>query len=173
MKLEYGYKKRNVKKEVLMQVAEIVVNGWKTAYKGIIDDEYLDSLNVEKKYEKRLKDYEENGFIVAEMNNEIVGFCRYTLDNLFSKQIKEIDGEICAIYVKPELKRKGIGRKLFEYVMNEFKNNGNKNVILWCLKENYPSRVFYEKMGGKICGENIIQIGGKEYKEVGFKYIFR
>ena len=37
------------------------------------------------------------------MNNEIVGFCRYTLDNLFSKQIKEIDGEICAIYVKPDL----------------------------------------------------------------------
>ncbi len=42
-------KKRNVKKEVLKQVAEIVVNGWKTAYKGIIDDEYLDSLNVEEK----------------------------------------------------------------------------------------------------------------------------
>ena len=40
---------RNVKKEVLMQVAEIVVNGWKTAYKGIIDGEYLDSLNVEEK----------------------------------------------------------------------------------------------------------------------------
>ena len=49
MKLEYGYKKRNVKKEVLMQVAEIVVNGWKAAYKSIIDDEYLDSLNVEEK----------------------------------------------------------------------------------------------------------------------------
>ena len=42
-------KKRNVKKEVLKQVAKIVGNGWKTAYKGIIDDEYLDSLNVEEK----------------------------------------------------------------------------------------------------------------------------
>lgn len=82
----------------------------------------------------------------------------------------EVDGEICAIYVKPELKRNGIGRELFKYVFNEFRKNCNKKIILWCLKENYPSRAFYERMGGVLCGENLITKGGKEYKEVGFKY---
>lgn len=161
---------RNVKKEDLRAVSEIAVRGWQTAYRGIIDDEYLDSLSVEANYQKRLKDYKENGFIVAELDNEVVGFCRYTLENLFSKEMTEIDGEICAIYVKPELKRNGIGRELFKYVFNEFKKNGNKKIILWCLKGNYPSRAFYEKMGGVLCGENTIAKGGKEYKEVGFKY---
>ena len=155
---------RNVKKEDLRAVSEIAVRGWQTAYRGIIDDEYLDSLSVEANYQKRLKDYKENGFIVAELDNEVVGFCRYT------KEMPEIDGEICAIYVKPELKRNGIGRELFKYVFNEFKKNGNKKIILWCLKGNYPSRAFYEKMGGVLCGENTITKGGKEYKEVGFKY---
>ena len=161
---------RNVKKEDLRAVSEIAVRGWQTAYRGIIDDEYLDSLSVEANYQKRLKDYKENGFIVAELDNEVVGFCRYTLENLFSKEMPEIDGEICAIYVKPELKRNGIGRELFKYVFYEFKKNGNKKIILWCLKVNYPSRAFYEKMGGVLCGENTITKGGKEYKEVGFKY---
>lgn len=161
---------RNVKKEDLRSVSEIVVNGWKTAYKGIIDDEYLNHLRVEDNYNKRLKDYKENGFVVAELNGEVVGFCRYTLENKYSKEYSDIDGELCAIYVKPEMKRKGIGKSLFEYVFNEFKKNGNKNIILWCLKENYPSRAFYEKMGGVLCGESTIVRGGKEYKEVGFRY---
>ena len=161
---------RNVKKEDLRAVSEIVVRGWKTAYKGIIDNEYLESLKVEDNYQKRLKDYNENGFVVAELNGEIVGFCRYTLENLFSKELTEIDGEISALYVKPELKRNGIGRKLVEYVFNEFKKNGNENIVLWCLKENYPSRAFYEKMGGVLCGESTINRGGKEYKEVGYRY---
>lgn len=161
---------RNVKKEDLRAVSEIVVRGWQTAFRGIIDDEYLDNLSIEERYQRRLKDYKENGFIVAELDNEVVGFCRYTLENLYSKEMPEIDGEICAIYVKPELKRNGIGRELFKYVFSEFKKNGNKKIILWCFKENYPSRAFYEKMGGVLCGEHTITKGGKEYKEVGYKY---
>ena len=161
---------RNIEKEDLKVVAEIVVNGWKSAYRGIIDDDFLDSLNANDAYQRMLKNYQENGFVVAEIDNEVVGFCRYTLENLFSKEYTEIDGEISAIYVKPELKRNGIGRKLFEYVFKEFKKNGNKKIILWCLKENYPSRAFYEKMGGILCGKSSIMRGGKEYKEVGFQF---
>ena len=43
-------------------------------------------------------------------------------------------------------------------------------MIIWCFKNNYPSRAFYEKMGGKLCGETFCVRGGKEYKEVGFIY---
>ena len=74
---------RNVKKEDLRAVAEIAVNGWKTAYKGIIDDDFLDNLSIEDNYKKRLNDYTENGFIVAELNNEILGFCRYRSGNYY------------------------------------------------------------------------------------------
>ncbi len=161
---------RNVKREDLRAISEIIVDSWKEAYKGIIDDEYLESLNAEKNYQRMLEDYTEDGFAVAELNNQVVGFCRYTLENKFSKTCSDIDGEICAIYVKPELKRNGIGRNLFEYVFSEFRKNGNKNIILWCLKENYPSRAFYDKMGGILYGENTITRGKKEYQEVGFKF---
>ena len=161
---------RNVKQEDLWAVSSIVVEGWKSAYRGIIDDEFLDSLKVEDNYNKRLKDYQENGFIVAEIDNEVVGFCRYTINNLFSQDVKYIDCELCAIYVKPELQRQGIGKALFNYVIQEQKKNNNKNMILWCLKENYNARKFYEKMGGNLYGKNEIKKGGKKYKEVGYRY---
>lgn len=155
---------RNVKKEDLWSVSSIVVDGWKSAYRGIIDNEFLDSLKIEDNYNRRLKDYRENGFIVAEINNEVVGFCRYTINNLFSQEIKDVDCELCAIYVKPDRKRQGIGTSLFQYVIQEQKKNENKNMILWCLKENYNSRKFYEKMGGILFGETEIEKGGKKYK---------
>ena len=158
---------RNVKQEDLWSVSSIVVEGWKSAYRGIIEDDFLDSLNIEDNYNRRLEDYKENGFIVAEVNNEVVGFCRYTINNLFSQDVKDIDCELCAIYVKPDLKKQGIGKVLFNYVIQE---NNNKNMILWCLKENYNSRKFYEKMGGILYDENEIEKGGKKYKEVGYRY---
>ena len=161
---------RNVKKEDLYAVAEIGVIGWKTAYRGIIDDEYLDNLSVEDNYQKRLKDYTQNGFIVAEQQNEVVGFCRYRKGNNYKDEYPEVDCEICALYVKPEYKRNGIGKELVNFVINEFKENGYSKMIIWCLKDNYPSRAFYEKMGGIYCGENSIEKRNKKYTEVGFIY---
>ena len=68
------------------------------------------------------------------------------------------------------MKHQGIGKALFDYTVQEQKKNNNKNMILWCLKENFDARKFYEKMGGSIYAENEIEKGGKMYKEVGFKY---
>ena len=60
------------------------------------------------------------------------------------------DCEITALYVKSVLKRKGIGKKLMQEVIQKLQDQGKTQMILGCLKENYPSRAFYEKMGGKI-----------------------
>ena len=93
---------RNVKFEDLKAVADIAIRGWKTAYRGIVDNDYLDNLSVEENYQKRIKDYKENGFIVAEKDNEIIGFCRYRIGNNYKNEYPEVDCELCALYVKPE-----------------------------------------------------------------------
>lgn len=161
---------RNVELKDLRAVSEIAVRGWQTAYIGIVDDEYLEGLDIDDKYQKMIKNYKENGFIVAEENGKIVGFCRYKEGNSYIDEYPNIDCEICALYLKPEEKRRGIGKKIVNYVINEFKNNGLKKMIIWCFKDNYPSRAFYEKMGGIYCGESICIRGNKEYKEVGYIY---
>lgn len=163
---------RNVKKEDIPSVVDIQIKGWQTAYKGIIEDEYLNNLSNEYEFriKKMEKNYMTNGFIVAEQNDEVVAFCRYVFNNSFSQEIENADCELCAIYVRPDLKHCGIGTQLFNYVINEFKNKNKSTMILWCLNDNESSKNFYTKIGGTIITERNIEIENKQYKECCFKY---
>lgn len=163
---------RNVRKDDLPAVVDIKIKGWQSAYKDIIDSTYLSDLNNEYdiRIKKMEKNYMTNGFIVAELNNEVIGFCRYIFNNSFSPEIENADCELCAIYVKPNLKYLGIGTKMFNYVVNEFKKKNKSKMILWCLKDNEQSKKFYNKMGGKIIEEREVIIGGKKYQECCFIY---
>ena len=90
------------------------------------------------------------------------------LDEL--NRFTEYDGEIYGLYVKPGLLRKKIGSKLLLYAKESLKEQGNHKMIIWCLKENEPSRKFYERMGGILLGEKMRNIGGKDYPLVGYGY---
>ena len=74
------------------------------------------------------------------------------------------------MYVKPNMKRSGIGSKLFLYVLNEFYKKDRELMVIWCFKENQPAINFYQKMGGTIIGEKVKEHGGKENKEICFGY---
>ena len=160
---------RQITLEDIPHVVRIQIAGWRTAYRGIIDSEYLDNLDAESKMVKRKRDYNKSPFVVAVLDGQIVGFCRY-LYEVVSNDGEGYDSEIMALYVDPELKGQGIGKEIFKYVKNDLINQGKKKMILWCLKDNMPSRAFYEKMGGKIVAEHGIEIGSKIYPEVGFGY---
>ena len=126
-----------MKEEDIEQVAKILIDSWKIAYKDIIDKTFLQNLSLEEKIQ--------------------------TLN-------EEYDGEIYALYVKPGLLRKKIGSRLLLHAKEKLKEQGNHKMIIWCLKENEPSRKFYESMGGILLGEKMRNIGGKDYLLVGYGY---
>ena len=160
---------RDVTEKDLLSVVDIRIAGWRTAYRGIIDDDILNSMNREERIARRQKDWRDTGFIVAEQDGEVLGFCRYIDNGSFSPDY-DVDCELMAIYLRPDAKRQGIGRKLFEYVANEFRQQGKKKMILWCLKDNQASRRFYEAMGGKLGGEKMFEVDGRKYPEVAYLY---
>lgn len=162
---------KKIEEKDIPDVVDIQINSWQTTYKDIIDANFLNSMDKEQIVERRKKDYQNTLFIVAKLDNEIVGFCRYIDNNNATKEYDDIDCEIIALYVKNNYKRHGIGKQMFDYVLNEFKEKNKTKMIIWCLKENYPSRKFYEAMGGKIKGEHKINFGDKEYDEVGFEFL--
>ena len=161
---------RRAEREDMHATSKIAVAGWQTAYRGIIDDDFLNNLNADEIYNKRLADFDKYKIIVAECNNEILGFCRYRIGDFYKGIIENSDCEIVALYVKPDCKRNGIGKKLVNYTINDLKGNGCFNMIIWCLKDNYPSRFFYERVGGIFCGEKPINFGNKDYMEAGYLY---
>jgi len=162
---------RNIEEKDIKDVVKIQVTSWQNTYKGIIDDDFLDSMDINEITERREKDYHKGGFIVVIENNEIIGFSRYVDTNQFTPEYDDVDCEIIALYVRLDKKHRGIGKRMFNYIVKELKQKDKKRMIIWCLKENYPSRKFYEAMGGNIKGEHNINFGGKEYPEVGFEFL--
>ena len=148
------------------QVAKIIDEDWKIAYKGIIDDEYLDNLNYKDREERIRKKYVREKAIVYDDNGVIKGFCRFGENRDEEKEL----AEIYALYVKNDNRRTGIGGKLISKAKEIFRKRGYKEVILWCLKENRNGRNFYEKVGGKLYKERKFKIGDKYYDEVSYKY---
>ncbi|MDO4283620.1 MAG: GNAT family N-acetyltransferase [Clostridia bacterium] len=157
---------RKMEKSDIEQVVDINVSCWKRVYKGMIADEFLDSIDREQRIKKILERYGEFPYIVADNGKEVVGFCRYG----DSRENEDYDSEIVALYVYPDMLKQGIGSLMFNFVVKEFKKQGKKKMIIWCLKENDNARGFYEKMGGTLIGEKLKQIGEKSYMEVAYGY---
>ncbi len=154
---------RNAEKEDVRQIAEILVEDWQKAYRGIMDDAFLDSMNVDQRYEIEGKRYQK--YIVAADGSEILGYAW-----LEASGEEPADCEVIALYVRYSERNHGIGRFLMQYAFDHFRENGNKKMIVWCLKENHESRKFYEKTGGKEFRAGSHQWGGKEYGMISYLY---
>ena len=152
-------------------IAKLIVSGWQTAYKGLIEDKFLNSLSVEAmapNWERNILSQDEySNIYVCEENNKIVGVIRFgkPTDNL-----KSYNAEIHALYVQPTLKRRGIGSQLFECAKNYFIDKNKTNMIIWCLKGNIPSIKFYQKMGGTIVLTRKATVHNIEVEEIGLSY---
>jgi len=162
---------RKAKIEDSEAIAKIKVECWNTAYKGIVSEIYLSNLTIEKVAEKRRNKFDEVApFYVYEKDNVIKGFIwfgKVIEDNNF---ITENFFEIFAIYVSPSEKYNGIGTKLLKFAQSEAKKENYNKVSLWCLKDNFPARKFYEKHLGKLKGETIVEIGEQELDEVRYEF---
>ena len=152
-------------------IAKIKVECWKITYKGIVWDEYLSHLSIEKEAEKRKKKFDNSPpFYVYEENNIIKGFiwCGQVIED--NNILDENIFEIFAIYVNPSDKYKGIGTKLINFAKDEARKQNYIKVYLWCLKENFSGRKFYEKHLGKLKGEAIVEIGQQDVNEVRYEF---
>lgn len=149
-------------------VTDILMNAWKTAYRGIVSDEYLDNMNRETLAERRRQQHKD--YIVAVADGRIVGYCWYMNNNSYTQDVPEVDSEVVALYVDPASKRHGLGRLLLSHAMDDLRNQGKKKMIIWCLKDNLPAKAFYEKMDGTVAYEHKTNIWYRDYDEVGFLY---
>jgi L-amino acid N-acyltransferase YncA len=154
---------RQAKEEDVMQIAEILTEDWKTAYRGIIEDDYLDSLDAAQRYRIEIRRYRE--MTVAADGDEVLGYAwNETTDEA------PADCEIIALYVRYSRRGNGIGRALMRHSMDRFREAGKKTMIVWCLRENHESRKFYEKMGGKADREGTHRWGDREYGMISYLY---
>jgi GNAT superfamily N-acetyltransferase len=78
-------------------------------------------------------------------------------------------GEIYAIYVRPPMQFRGIGRALFLAGVDCLLLLGFRSLVTWVLTAN-PYRRFYESLEGQRTGSRSIRLGGKRLEEARYEW---
>ena len=144
-----------VKKEDAKELAHNIAVVWNTTYKGIVEEEFLENLYLNEDYSVKniinKIDNKEN-YYVLKLNNKIVGWIYYD----YSSDKYENTGEIYSLYVLKEYHKKGYGKILFNYAVEDMKKNSINKFVVGCLKGN-PANEFYKHMGGKWIGNSLFR----------------
>ena len=159
---------READKSDAFGIARVQVDAWRNTYKDTVPNDYLASLNYEKRtgrWRQILALNENNFTFVAETFDEkIVGFAS-------AGETEEPDanfaGELIAIYLLEEYQRQGIGKLLVEAVAQRFLQQEISSMLVWVLAEN-PFRAFYESLDGEYISEKQTEIGGASLVEVAY-----
>lgn len=149
-------------------IAFVQIATWRTAYKNIIDAEYLDSLLVHQRsdyWHSRLEAPAEAVIMVATNSfGEVIGFASAGPNHAESSPYA---GEIYGLYVLDPYQRQGIGRRLVQAVVRLLRARDMNSLVIWVFKAN-PAREFYAKLGGRPVQEREIEIGRQHLTEVAY-----
>jgi ribosomal protein S18 acetylase RimI-like enzyme len=161
-------------------IASAHVRAWKTAYRGILPDSFLDALEPASRIDRwreslgpsaggRLTYVAESPAGDGAANREIVGFVTGgpERDGIRAGDVT-YDGEIYGLYLIAEYRRQGTGHRLVAVATQALVDRGMKSVVIWVLKDNTPARAFYEGLGGVQTGEKTVTIGASNLLDVAY-----
>jgi len=155
-------------------LARIHVAGWQGAYGGLVDQSFLDSLDVAQRTENWrtwLTDTNTH-VIIADGPDGAAGFVSAgplrTPPPGMSMIRPLYTSEIYALYLMPDQMRKGLGTQLMAAAATEMKARKHKSLCLWVLEGNKRAISFYKARGGQKCGTKQVDIGGKMLPEAAF-----
>lgn len=165
---------RPARPEDAESIARVQVDTWRTAYRGIVPDEFLRRLSYEistRGWRKRLQggDAETFLFVAEEETAGIVGFVSGGPLREAIEGRPDYRGEVYAIYVRDEYQRQGIGSRLLMRAFRRLAEQGMGAVVVWVLAENINVR-FYEALGGTPIARRMVTIGGADLAEIAYAW---
>lgn len=163
---------RNAEPADSASIAWVHVDSWRTAYRGIISQSYLESLSYEHRRIRWLEAIENLGNIVlvaedrSPSGSVVIGFIRGCA-NRYKERFPTFTGELGAVYILEEYLGRGIGTSLVRSLVKGLVERNYHSMLVWVLAKN-PYRGFYEALGGEYLGSQQIQIGSDSFEEVAY-----
>ncbi|MEC0090609.1 GNAT family N-acetyltransferase [Paenibacillus macquariensis] len=158
---------RFVSREDIPHVQSIAHETWIYTYEGIYSKDFIHNFlsraysneNLGRSVERELQSLRRK-FLIAEFNNEVVGYAQ-------TSQVNAEEYELLRIYVRPEYHKMGIGKSFIQEYIQVLKPI--KKLFAWVAKENHKGRVFYEKSGFKEVEEMIEAIEGQSKTQIKYE----
>ncbi len=154
------------------EIANVHLNSWREAYKGLLPQKFLDQLPLTFKkrmnwWEKVISNPSEFVLQVAEDKAGVIGFACFHAGR---DQGMEALAEVEAIYILEKFKGRGIGFSLLSSGLKQMKERGFFEAYCWVLEGN-PTIKFYERSGAKFTGQiKHDEISGQKVKELAYRW---
>ncbi|MDN3694712.1 GNAT family N-acetyltransferase [Chryseobacterium tructae] len=144
-------------REDIPLIQDLAKRSWKNAYAEILSEEQMEYMLSEMYSEQEIGSHLQNPnyhyyLILDENNDSYEGFIGY------EHHYEDKTTKLHRIYLVPESKGKGLGKKALQFLNDKVSENGNKRIILNVNKYN-AARNFYESQGYKVYGEGVFDIG--------------
>jgi len=150
-------------------IAQVRIDSWRTTYRGLIPDAYLDGMTVEAStalWQRVLQaESAAASVFVAVRDGEVVGFAA---GNALKEPKHGADAELTAVYLRRDAQRMGVGHRLVGAVVAAEQARGASAIIVWTIAGNRGARAFYESLGGELVVEQPFVWDGMDLVEAGY-----
>lgn len=158
---------RKPKEEDIKGIAKVNVDSWRTTYKGIVPDDFLNRMRYDEREVAARKTFESIKtlqYVAESEEKKIVGYV-HGGKNRYTEDYPEFDAEIYAIYILKDYQGHSIGSKLIQHLVEELVSQGFKSLIVQVLAEN-RSKEFYQKAGARYLDTRELDISGEKLEEL-------
>ncbi len=151
-------------------IARIHIDSWRSTYRGLVSDEFLDNLRLEDRLARweQLLSFQQRGtvsYVAEDAPGQVVGFGYGGPERTGHPDYK---GELWALHIAGPYQRAGLGRRLTAGVAERLHDMGLNSILIWVLKYNHPARRFYERLGGMYVTERLEAFAGGSIEEVAY-----
>ncbi len=141
-------------------IADLHVRSWRSAYRGIVDDAYMDGALAEETADHWrgvfARDHSDGLILVAEQQDAIIGFIAVWPD-----ADDPNTGYIDNLHVDPDRRGGGIGQRLLAEAARRLPQLGFHSAALWVFAENSGAVRFYERLNGRAAARTRKPVGGR------------
>jgi ribosomal protein S18 acetylase RimI-like enzyme len=155
-------------------IADVHTRTWQHAYRGLVADDFLDSLSVVERatrWSEILSAGESRSTTLVDIDGEVLRGFVSVGPNRDDDEATHEAWEIFAIYVDPHFHRRGYGTDLLRAALAVVPLSASRTT-LWVLEDNQTARTFYEVFGFQADGmTKSEQIGAVWLTEVRYAFL--
>ncbi len=136
-----------------LAIATIHVRSWQYAYRDFLPEDQLDSLSIPQREQQWLRNLDPANpveTVVIEEDGKVVGFASWGI----IPDSQPVTAMLFSMYLDPGVMGKGYGSALMQAVEVDMIAAGALRGTLHVLRENTPTRTFYERHGWEAIPES-------------------
>lgn len=147
-------------------IARIHVETWRSTYAGMLPDELLVGMALEKQTAmwQRMLRGGETVIVADDPRHGVIGFGSYGPNRAARS---DFTGEVYTLYILPDFQGLGIGQGLLRALFGALAREGHETALIWVVANN-PSRFFYEAMGGRPAARRDTNMGSQTVQELAY-----